>query len=147
MNPQGVVRGAGAAASVDLINKVGQYALIWRNTREIPKLDAEIQQLERQLTANNYYRVPPRPENLPKLEAELTRVFVPKDDPQPEDRDRSACNSSTEIYHYAVKRGSYHNVLSFRTGEVFYAKTAPRGVLCRLLRLLFISANARTQPC
>ncbi len=78
-NPQGAARGASAAASVDLVNKVGQYALMWRNTREVPKLDAEIQQLERQLTAHNYYRVPPRPENLPKLEAELRRVFVPQE--------------------------------------------------------------------
>ncbi len=78
-NPHGVARGANAAAGVDLVNKVGQYALMWRNTREIPKLDGELQQLERQLTAHNYYRVPPRPENLPKLEAELRRVFVPKE--------------------------------------------------------------------
>ena len=78
-NQNGVERGASLVASVDLVNKVGQYALMWRNTREIPKLDGELQQLERQLTAHNYYRVPPRPENLPKLEAELRRVFVPKE--------------------------------------------------------------------
>ncbi|MBA3711413.1 MAG: hypothetical protein H0W76_03075 [Pyrinomonadaceae bacterium] len=28
--------------------------------------------------------MPPRPENLPKLEAELRRVFVPQTDPQRE---------------------------------------------------------------
>lgn len=82
VNERGIRNGEAVGGAVILFNEVMEYARIWRSAGEAAQRLAEMDRLERRARESTHYYVPPKPEDLPRLRADMERQFGASANPQ-----------------------------------------------------------------
>ncbi len=82
VNERGISNGEAVGGLPIIINEALEYVHIWRSAGDAARKLNERERLERNVTESTNYRVPPRPEDLPRLRADLERQLGASNNPQ-----------------------------------------------------------------